>query len=75
MTVVAMLVCESKEHDSQTPDNGMVRLRAVTTESEEAKAYFAFTPYAEVSMGILNPAAFSQFEPGKVYKVTFEAVE
>lgn len=75
MAVTAMLVCQSTEHDTQNPEQGNVRLTAVTDGSEEAKQYFAFTPYADFRMGILNSAAFTQFEPGQVYKITIEKVE
>lgn len=64
MTVTAMFVCQSKEHDTQTPEQGNVHLAGVT-DGEEAKHFFASTPQAELRMGILNPAAFEQFEPGK----------
>lgn len=72
MAVSAMLVCQSKEHDTATPEQGNVYLTAVTDETEEGKKYFAYTPYAELKMGILNPKAFEQFEPGKTYLITIE---
>lgn len=75
MAVVAMLVCQSKEHDTQTPEQGSVLLTGVTSESEEAKKYFAATPFASLQMGILNSAAFGQLEPGKVYKMTLEQID
>ncbi len=75
MAVTAMFVCQSKEHDTQAPEQGNIHLTGVTDGSEEAKKYFAFTPYADLKMGILNEAAFSQFEPGKMYKVTLEQID
>lgn len=75
MAIVAMLVCESKEHDTDKPEQGKVGLRGVTRESEIGKEYFAYTPYASLQMGILNEAAFSQLEPGKTYKMTLEQVD
>lgn len=75
MAVIAMLICESKEHDSQTPGQGQVGLRGVTSESEIGKKYFVHTPFASLQMGILNAAAFGQFEPGKTYKMILEQVD
>ena len=75
MAVIAMLICENKEHDSQTPDQGQVSLRGVTSESEIGKEYFVYTPFASLQMGILNPSAFGQFEPGKTYKMILEQVD
>jgi hypothetical protein len=75
MAVTAMLVCQSKEHDTQSPEQGSVHLTGVTNESEEAKKYFAYTPFANLQMGILNPAAFGQFEPGKTYRITLEQID
>jgi hypothetical protein len=75
MAVIAMLICESTEHDTQQPEQGTVRLTGVTNESEETKKWFAYTPFANLQMGILNSAAFSQFEPGKTYKMTLEQVD
>ena len=72
MSVTAMFVCEGKTHDTQTPEQGNILLRAVTGGSEEAKRFFAFTPYGELRMGTLNSAAFEQFEPGKTYLLTIE---
>lgn len=75
MAVIAMLICQSKEHDTQSPEQGNVHLTGVTNESEEAKKYFAYTPFASLQMGILNAAAFGQFEPGKTYRMTLEQVD
>lgn len=74
MSVTAMFVCESKEHDTNNPEQGNVHLRAVTDGSEEAKQYFAYTPYGDLRLGILNSSAFNQFEPGKTYLLTIEQV-
>jgi hypothetical protein len=75
MTVIAMLICQSKEHDTQSPGQGNVQLTGVTNESEEAKKYFAYTPFVNLQMGILNSAAFDQFEHGKTYRMTLEQVD
>jgi hypothetical protein len=75
MAVVAMLVCESAESEVQGSEQGKVYLRGVTNETEEAKMYFAYTPFASLEMGILNPAAFAQFEPGKIYRMTLEQID
>lgn len=75
MAVIAMVVCQSKEHDTQTPEQGKVTFTAVTGGNEEYQKYFSYTPYAYFQMGILNEEAFKQFEPGKTYRVTFEQVD
>lgn len=72
MAVTAMLTCESKKEDAQNPEQGNVHLMGVTDGSEEAKKYFAYTPYADLNIGTLNPAAYEQFEPGKTYLITIE---
>ena len=47
-------------------------MSAVTDGDAETKRHFAYTPFAWLRMGTLNPAAFEQFEAGKVYRVTLE---
>ncbi len=68
MAVQLKLICRSKEHNSNTPDEGNIHLVGDTNANE----YFKYTPYADLQMGLLNPLAFSQFEPGKTYLVTIE---
>lgn len=75
MSVIAMLVCESAEHDTQDSSKGTVHLRAMTDIEGEYKQFFAYTPYADLRMGILNDAAFSQIKPGKTYRMTLEQVD
>ncbi len=70
-----MFVCQSVEHDTNESNEGNVRLTAITNDSELGKKYFAYTPYGELTMGILNPDAFKQFKPGKNYRVTIEEYE
>lgn len=74
MAITAMFTCQSKEHDTNSPEQGNVHLTAVSGGSEEATKYFAYTPYGDLRLGILNPAAFEQFEPGKTYLLTIDAV-
>jgi len=72
MAIVAMFVCQSTEHDTNNPEQGQVHLTAVTGENEKHKEFFAYTPYADLRMGILNPEAFKQIVPGKTYRMTLE---
>lgn len=72
MTVTAILTCTSKEGNSQSPEQGNVRFSAAIEGGEEVKRHFSFTPYADLRLGILNPSAYAQFEPGKTYLVTIE---
>jgi hypothetical protein len=71
MTVRIKVICRSKQHDTGSPDQGTVALDAVTHGSSENEQYFSLTPAANVSLGILNPEAFAQFEPGKEYFIDF----
>lgn len=75
MAVIAMLVCQDTKQDEQNPEQGQVHLRAVTDVEGEYKQFFAYTPYADLTMGILNPEAFNQIKPGKTYKMTLEQVD
>lgn len=72
MAVTAMFTCQSKENDASNSQQGNVYLTAVSGGSEEATKYFSYTPYGELRLGILNPAAFNQFEPGKIYLLTID---
>ncbi|HEY9657688.1 MAG TPA: hypothetical protein V6C65_04425 [Allocoleopsis sp.] len=75
MSVRAKFTCLSKEHDTSDPTHGSVTLHAVVTGSEENKSFFNMTPNGIINLGILNPDAFAQFEPGKDYYVDFTAAE
>lgn len=84
MTVVAMMQC-SKKVNSEVPEQGNgergqvlqpgdVELVAYVDANGEYAEYFKYTPYGSCHLGILNDAALEQFEPGAVYRVTFERV-
>lgn len=75
MTIVMMLVCQSTEHDTQNPNQGNIHLTGVADKEEEYKQFFAYTPYADLKAGILNPSAFEQITPGKTYRMTLEQVD
>lgn len=75
MTITAMFVCRSSEPDANNLEQGQVHLSVVTGENEEHKKFFAYTPYGELRMGILNPSAFKQIIPGKTYRLTMEQVD
>lgn len=71
MSVRAKFTCQSKEHDTSDPAHGTVTLEAVHSGSPENEEFFNMTPSGQISLGILNPYAFDQFEPGKDYYVDF----
>ena len=48
-----------------------VTLQPVTSGSDENKEFFKWTPSGQISLGVLNPAASSQFELGAEYLVDF----
>ena len=62
---------------SITEHEGAIRtakLQAVSSGSEENKAFFKWTPSGSIQLGTLNPAAAAQFVPGKEFYVDFEPV-
>lgn len=71
MNVIAKMVC-----DSVTPIEGeqkIVKLRAVTSGSEENKSFSRWTPSASLEMCISNETtAGDLFQPGQEYFLTFE---
>ena len=70
MAVVrAKFVCQSKEHDTNDPELGQVRLHVVTSGSPENESFFKHTPSGQLTLGILNPGAFAFFELGKEYMI------
>lgn len=71
MTVRAKFTCTSKEHDTNDPSHGQVKLEAVTSGSSENEGFFSFTPWGIITLGTVNPTAFAQFEPGKEYYIDF----
>lgn len=75
MSVTAMFTCYNKEPDNTNPEQGSVYLTAVTGGSEEANKYFAYTPGGQLTLAILNPNAFNQFETGKNYLLTIDEVQ
>ena len=48
-----------------------VKLTAVTDGSEENKRFFKYTPNGTISIGLLSPSAWKQFELGASYFVDF----
>lgn len=46
--------------------------RATTADSEESKEFFKWTPYGELSMGVMRERLF---EVGKLYYLDFTPVE
>lgn len=71
----AKFTCIDKTHSTSDPSHGEVSLRAVHAGSPENESFFNATPFGSISLGILNPDAFAQFEPGKDYYVDFTPAE
>ena len=62
--------------DKQPNEYGsLIKLETVMSGSEENEKFFKFTPYGQLSMGTVNPAASDQFEVGKEYFVDFSPAE
>lgn len=73
--VRAKFRCIQKVEKTFGPDNEKgydIHLYAVTDDIEENSRFFKFTPYGELTMGVLNPDAAVQFEEGKDYYVDFK---
>jgi hypothetical protein len=82
MSVQAMFYAKEINHRSTTnPGDVNVEvkmsaafggyLRGLPEGNEDWSKY---TPSGELSMTVTNPAAIEQFEPGAVYRLTFEKV-
>lgn len=63
--------CTSKIPNKTNPEYGNVSLLVVHNGSQENKEFFNMTPCGSIELGLLNPKAFEQFEPGKEYYVDF----
>ena len=50
----------------------LVKLSAVTSGSEENKAFWKWTPTGNIEMTINNPPASNSFRPGKEVYVEFQ---
>lgn len=74
MSVVAKLRCISIELFEQSRQ---VKLSAVTTSdpNDPNASWSKWTPAANLSMTISNPAAYEQFKVGGEYLVTFQPIE
>jgi hypothetical protein len=48
-----------------------LKLSAVYGGSPENKKFFRWTPNGQITIGVLNPEAWAQFELGKEYYVDF----
>lgn len=70
MSVKARMVVESNVGDDQ---QRQVSLRAVYSPDPESPNYSfsKWTPSGQLNLTITNPAAFEQFETGKVFDLTF----
>lgn len=53
-------------------DSKSVKLSAVTSGSEENKAFWKWTPTGSIEMTINNPPAANAFKPGKEVLVEFQ---
>lgn len=48
-----------------------VKMQAVYDGSEENKKFFKYTPNGQITIGLLNPEAWKQFQLGGEYYVDF----
>jgi len=59
--------------DSAAVECRTVKLSAVYDGSEENKRFFQYTPNGQITIGLLTPDAWKQFDLGKEYYVDFTA--
>jgi hypothetical protein len=71
MSVIAKFSCS---HITDFGNSKEVNLQPVINGSEENKSFSLYTPSGSIKLNITNPDAFSQFEVGKEYLITFEEV-
>jgi hypothetical protein len=76
MSVRAKFTCIAKEN-GDTEAEGSVKLEPVTKseDNDENNQFFKYTPWGSIEIGIVNDAAFAQFEVGKEYYVDFTPLD
>jgi len=64
----------SREPSCHPDGSGFVHMSAVYSDDPESEngKFFSMTPSANIQLGVLNPAAYANFEVGKEYYATFE---
>lgn len=68
MTVRAKFkVSEVTQHEQ----GASIKLVPVTSGSPENEQFFKWTPWGEIKIGTINPAAAEQFKPGAQFYVDF----
>jgi hypothetical protein len=73
--VRAKFVCNSYETSLQGKEEcRTIKLSAVYDNSPENKEFFKWTPNGQITMGVLNQKAWSQFRLGGEYYVDFTPV-
>lgn len=70
MTVRAKFYVSEVTRTAYQPDAAQIKMQAVTR-GEDNKEWAKYTPVANLSMSILNPAAAEQFELGAEYFIDF----
>lgn len=71
--VRAKVTCEAI-HDNAVTFRTVYEGDAAKADTENAR-FTKATPWGEIKLGIDNPAALEQFEPGKSYYVDFTPAE
>jgi len=73
--VRAKFTCIQKVEKTFGPEDEKgydIHLYAVSGGGKEDQEFFKYTPYGEITIGVLNPVAAAQFEEGKDYFVDFK---
>lgn len=70
MAVTAKFEVQSITKHKWNPEARTVKLAAVA--GDENKPWSIYTPSGSIEMQITNPAAYEEFELGRVFLLTFE---
>lgn len=60
---------------TELKDGYKVKLNTVYTGSDEDKAFWKFTPFGEITMGLVMPETAAQFKVGSSYYVDFAEID
>ena len=69
--VRAKFFCASNTPNGGGDEGSIIKLAAVTSGGPENERFFHYTPFGELNMGTVNPAAAKEFVVGAEYYIDF----
>lgn len=78
MNVECVMRCDAKDPSTVEGNEGCAEVQLSTlvgSDGEQWVQHFRYTPYGDARLGLLNVPAAEAFEPGALYRVTFERIE